>query len=230
MKIPRQLAVLTMLLSLLAGSDLSADIIFDTVPTGTADRVNDEDFIGLLDNVSPTQIGQDVNFNGTVPAGESFQIGDLVGRDVDATSGSRTWEYILTLPSDAVAGTGLINIQFVGHAFESDTNNLESTDQIQWELFLNSDATPVQTGGPTAGSDWSTFDVNLTDPGGNSVTSVRVVFTVSGFDQTSEWFAARGSLQAEYQAIPEPLWCSSLAMISLLGVCSRRKKSSRPSN
>ena len=186
-------------------AQVAADVIVDTTPSGTADRSSASDFIGILDNVSPTQIGLNVNFNGTIPAGENFLLGDLVGRDINATSGDRTWEYQLILPSDAVSGTGFTNIQFNGHAFENANNNLENNDQILWELFLNNDTTPVQTGGPAAGSDWTTFDVNLAHPGGASITSVRVVFTVTGFNAGGEWFATRGSLQAEYQAIPEPI-------------------------
>ncbi len=224
MKTPARFSVLLVLFILCFTARVNADIISDSVPDGTADRVNNNDFIGLLDGVSPNQIGGlNVNFPGAVPAGESFQLGDLVGRDINATSGSRSWNYQLILPADAVAGTGFTNISFAGHAFERATNNLEGIDQIQWELYLNNDVTPVQVGGPAAGSDWSTFDVNLSDPGGSTITSVRVVFTVTGFNGGGEWFVTRGLLQAEYQPIPEPL-CFSLLSMVCLGLMGRKRK------
>ncbi len=209
---------------LLMVCNLQADIVTDSTPTGTTDRNGNNDFVGLLDSVGPDRIGgQNINLNGSAPTGESSQIGDLVGRDIDATGGSRTWEYLLILPADAVSGTGFTSISFSGHAYERSSDNLEGSDQIRWSLYLNSDVTPVQVSGPVAGTDWSTFDVNLSDPGGNSITSVRVVFEIIGFDDDDDWFVTRGSLQASYQKVPEP-GCVVILLLVLAASNTRRFK------
>ena len=204
------LLILPFLLSILTlPGGVSADIVTvaDSTATGTSDRASANDFIGILSNDTPNQVnGLDINFIGQIPTGESFQVGDIVGRDVNATSGSRNWEYQIILPPDAVSGTGFTNITFNGRAFERATDNLERNDRVRWLMYLNNDATPVQIEGPATGSDWTTFDVNLSDTGTSTVvTQVRVVFNVNGFNGGGEWFAARGTLQADYQSIPEPV-------------------------
>ncbi len=203
----------------------SGDLIVTSLATGTSNRASSTDFVGILDNNAPPQIGGlDVSFN-NVPAGESFAVGDLVGRDMDASGGGRVWEYLLTLPADAMPGTGLTALSFIGHAFERSTNNLDGSDQVLWEMFLNNDATPVASGGPAVGSDWTTYDINLSDPGGDTITQVRVVFTVTGFDDVGDWFASRGTLSAIYSAIPEPHGLATvLAACGWLATALRRRR------
>ncbi len=225
----RRLAIcfFALLLAGLTGHVASAGlvVISTSTATGTSSRNSSTDFVGILDNNSPTQIGGlDVSFN-NVPAGESFAIGDIVGRDMVNSGGGRVWEYLLTLPADAIPGTGLTGILFNGHAFERSTNNLEAGDGILWELFLNNDAIPVASGGPAVGTDWTTFDVNLSDPGGAAINQVRVVFTVSEFDHNLEWFASRGMLSAVYSAIPEPHGLAMvLAACGWLATALRRRR------
>jgi hypothetical protein len=172
---------------------------------GTASVISGNDFVGVLDGATPPQIaGTLLNFNGPIPAGESFLVGDVVGRDVGSTSGSRNWEYNLLLPDDALIGTGFENIVFNAHAFERDNNNLVVADQLTWGLFLNGSDTPVASGGTIA--DFSVFDLALTDPGGAAINQITVRLTVAGFNGNNSWFAARGLLSARYQtaSIPEP--------------------------
>ena len=120
-----------------------------------------------------------------------------------------------TFTSICKVGTGFTDILFSGHAFENFGNNLEGTDQLSWELFLNGSSTPVDFGGPPAGSDFTSFDISLADPGGATVSQIRVAFTVTNFNAGQEWFATRGSLRATYSAIPEP---SAVPFILLLFV------------
>ncbi len=179
-----------------------ADLISTSTPTGTESRNANTDYVGILDSTLPTQVlNQNVAFGG-VPNGYLFQVGDLVGRDMNASGGSRVWMYELILPTDALGG--FTDIQFSALAAERSNNNLEGNDQISWSLFLNNDTTPVATDGPLAGSDWTLFSASLNHAGGVAVTRVRVEFVVTGFNANNEWFATRGTLSANYQAIPEP--------------------------
>ena len=187
----------------------SGDIvtISNDTPTGSANVANANDFVGLLSQVSPqTQVGgQNVTFNGSLPGGAAFMVNDLVGRDMDASGGGRTWEFLLTLPVDAVPGSGLESIMFSGFAYERNGNQLENDDDLTWELFLNSDATPTLTD-TTGGNDFGTHTVDWSSvaTGGTVVTQVRVVVTINGFDGGGEWFGTRGLLMADYNAVPEP--------------------------
>ncbi len=201
----RRFAVGTVLLAgyLCAAAEGAADLVTTSSVTGNQNRASQNNYVGLLDSVSPEQIGGlDVNF-GNVPGGESFQIGDLVGRNLDDSGGGRTWEYLLLLPGNARAGTGLQNITFTGHAFERGNNNLEGDDQLTWQLFLNGSGIAADSGGPGAGIDFTSYDISLFDPGGTTITAARVVFSIAGFDASNEWMATRGTLSAEFTAIPE---------------------------
>ncbi|MGI9517259.1 MAG: hypothetical protein ACR2NP_09445 [Pirellulaceae bacterium] len=194
-----------------------------STPTGTADRANANDFVGLLSGVSPEQIGGlDVSFNGSLPAGEAFQAGDLVARDFDATTGSQEWEFLLTLPGDAVPGTGLEDIIFTAHAYERTGNQLEN-DDLTWELFLNTDTAFTLTD-TTGGDDFGTHDVNWNSvpTGGATINQVRVVVTINGFDASGEWFGAYGTLSANYNAVPEP-GTTVVCLVGCLVTLSRRR-------
>ncbi len=191
-----------------------ADIvsISTSAPSGTESALGTNDYIGIIDSLSPIRInGQNVTINRR-PSGESVLVGDLAGRDIDATSGSRTWEYSLSLPANSVDGTGFTNINFSAHSFERRGNNLEGTDQVSWQLFLN--GVSAGTTGPAAGTDWTSYDTTLTNIGGNSINDIRVVFTVSGFNSNDEWFVTRGTLSADYTSVPE----SSISLLGFLGI------------
>ena len=193
--------------------------ITDLTPNGTESVVANTAFIGHLDSISPAQInGQNVVLP-LLPTGTALVAGQLVGRNIDATSGSRTWEYTLDLPPDAQPGTGLSDIEFQARAFERRTNNLENADQLLWELYINNRL--VARDGPPAGSDWSTYSLTLADPGGNLVTTARVVFSVTDFDGSGEWFATAGRLSGLYQT-PEPD-CHWASLVCAVLVCRRRK-------
>lgn len=227
---PAALTLYVIVITFVCGGKSSASlmVIDDAIPAGTESVDTGVAFIGILTNVLPTEIGGTaVRFN-RVPPGEDFEVDDLVGRRIAASGGGRAWEYQLSLPADAVAGTGFTDIDFLGSAFEREGNNLEGTDQLTWELFLNGSSTPVDITGPAAGTDWSTFTVNLTDMGGSTVNLVQVVFTVTGFNAGNEWFATRGQLSATYETLsPEPSTMNLsnlvLSMASLLTVRRRRR-------
>ena len=231
-KMSLRIAVLLSVSALLVLPHQAVDAALVTIststPTGTANRNNNTDFIGLLSNNSPNQVlGQNVTFN-NVPAGETFQVGDLVGRDIDGSGGGRVWTYRLDLPIDAFIGTGFENIQFRAHTFERDLNNLEGIDEITWELFLNGSATAVDSATTGQGQDFTSIDIGLSDPGGATVSTVEVVFTVIGFDAGSEWFVSQGVLQASYDSVtsvPEPSSaCLMLAMAIPMLLNRRRRK------
>ena len=210
----------------LAGSSASADIvtISDDTVSGTVTRPRLTAFSGVLSNNQPLQMqGITIAISNNIPAGESFQVGDLVGRDLKNVAGAgRIWEYELSLPGDARAGTGFSNIVFNGHAFELPLDNLEGDDQVSWALFLNNDLVPVQTDGPAMGSDWSTYDASLAHAGGSTITDVRVVFTITGFIEFNEWYATRGTLSADYASIPEPQAWVMLCALSCVVFFGRR--------
>ena len=89
------------LLLLLTSADQSnGDIvpISTSDAVGTGNRDSNSNFIGILDSAIPTTVTSlSVNTPGA-PATEVFAIGDVVGRDVGAAGGDRTWEYVLDLP------------------------------------------------------------------------------------------------------------------------------------
>ena len=195
----------------------------DSTPDGIQNRANNNDFVGILDGVSPNQMGgQNVNFNPTLPTGVSFLEGDLVARDLDTFSNaSRDWTFEILLPGDAAPGTGLTDITFRGFAFERTQNNLEAGDQVTWAMYLNNDTIPIASDTPGDGIDFDTHTVSLINAGGAAVTRVRVVVSMNGFNQNGEWVASRGQLSANYQAIPEP--ASGLVVLSLLCLTSIRR-------
>ena len=196
--------------------------ISTSAPTGTQDHDSSTDFVGILDGISPETINLlTVEFD-NVPAGEAFAVGDLAGRDMNGHNGSDTWQYSLSLPSDAVDGTGFENILFSGHVFEGDNNNLDNSDLLTWELFVNGVSVDSYT---TGSQDFDPFDFTLTDVGGSGVTDILAVFTVDGFTSGNEWFVTRGSLSATYTSIPEPttLIFVALAAIACFPVRRRRK-------
>lgn len=196
-----------------------------STPIGTGNRQSNTDYLGPLDSIVPTTVNSlEVNFS-NVPAGEAFLVGDIVGRDVNAAGGDRTWDYILNLPIDAVPGTGFSNITFSAHAFERSTNNLETTDEIVWEMFLNGSPVVVESGSTGAGVDFTSIDINLSNSGSPTANEILVRMTVNGFDAGNEWFAARGTLSANYETIPEPSGQALLALVTLVLLCPRRRAS-----
>ena len=202
--------------------------ISTSTATGTASRNNTTDFIGLLSSNSPNQVlGGNVTYV-DVPTGETFSVGDLTGRDINASGGSRTWTYQLALPGDASPLTGFTDIEFNAHTFERDLNNLEGTDELTWELFLNGATTAVDSATTGTGVDFTSIDIALSNAGGASVNQVEVVFTVIGFDAGAEWFSTAGVLSATYDStvtVPEPS-LASLMLVALMGGISRRRRRS----
>lgn len=192
-------------------------------PAGTSNRVSETDYLGLLDSIVPTTIGGLEVFRPNVPAGETFAVGDIVGRDADASGGDRTWEYALSLGSDAVPGTGFSDISFSAHAFEGSNNNLENTDEIVWEMFLNGNAVAVDSGMTGAGVDFTSIDIDLSNPGSATTNEVLVRMTVNNFNGGGEWFAARGTLSANYQSIPEPN-SRVLVLLCVVGIIHHRRR------
>lgn len=190
---------------------------------GTSNRDSNSNFVGVLDSAIPTTVtGLSVAFP-NVPNGEVFVVGDVVGRDVDDSGGGRTWEYVLSLPADAAPGTGFTDIAFAGHAFERPNNNLEGADELVWELFLNGSSVAVDSATTGAGVDFTSIDINLANPGGAATTEAVVRLTVNDFNVGSEWFAARGTLSANFETIPEP---NVLMIFSLtaVGLSQRRRR------
>jgi hypothetical protein len=224
--VPRlALLVLSLVVLPAASQSACADLVTLTtsIPTGSANRDNSNQFIGILNSVTPPQIGgQGVSFQ-DVPAGESFQVGDLVGRNVDSSGGGRTWEYLLTLPGDATPGTGFENIFFSARAFENSGNNLEGSDQLTWQLFLNGSATAFDFDSPGAGVDFTTYDASLSHAGGSTINQVRVVMRVTGFDSGNEWFATRGLLSVNYTAVPEASPLLGLGLVAM-ALCFRFRR------
>lgn len=192
---------------------LTADIVTvsTNLATGTANRASANDFIGLLSSASPTQIGGANVSLPNVPAGQPFQVRDIVGRDIDATTGGRNWDYLLTLPGDAVPGTGFSNITFSGWIFEATNSNLEAADRLSWQLYLNGAAVPGNSA--SVSDDFAPQAINLSNAGGSSINQILVRFSVAGFNEGDEWFMSRGVLSANYMAIPEP----GHALIAALG-------------
>lgn len=201
---------------LLPAFTIQADLITisTSTPTGDFERKAKNKFLGILETptgATPPEYqlaGEEVEFDANIPAGESFLVGDLVGRDIDGTDNLTApyeWTYELTLPGDAVAGTGFQDIIFDAHAFVSNKGKLEADDTLTWELFLNNDFSVV-VASDSVFDDFPTFihDVLLTDAGGSTINQVNVVFTVEGYDKGDEWFATRGLLSATYTAVPEP--------------------------
>lgn len=214
------------LLLLLTSADQSnGDIvpISTSDAVGTGNRDSNSNFIGILDSAIPTTVTSlSVNTPGA-PATEVFAIGDVVGRDVGAAGGDRTWEYVLDLPINAAPGTGLSDISFSAHAFERPINNLEGDDELVWELFLNGNAVAVDSGTTGAGVDFNSIDINLSDPGSASTNEALVRLTVNGFNAGNEWFAARGTLSANFETIPEPSG-GMLLVIASIGLVQRRRR------
>lgn len=219
-------AFLSFFASIPAGSSYG-DIVtlFDNTPSGTAAVNNANDYVGILDGITPNTIGGvQVNMP-LAPIGEVFVVGDLVGRDMNAHSGSRVWTFDMALPSDAVPGTGLENIVFQSHAFERRNNNLENNDLITWELFLNGAATPVDSA-TSGGNDFDIINISLSDPnpGSSLITDAQVVFTISGFNGGGEWFAARHRFSATYTAIPEPVFSGLCLLLPALVAVYRKPR------
>jgi hypothetical protein len=218
-------AFLTVIATAIVAGPLAADIVTvsTNLATGTANRANANDFIGLLSSASPTQIGgADVSMP-NAPAGQPYQVRDIVGRDIDATSGGRNWDYLLTLPGNAVPGTGFDNITFSGWIFEATNANLEAADQLSWQMFLNGSAVPVASS--SVSDDFAPQAINLSNAGGSTINQILVRFSVAGFNEGDEWFMSRGLLSANYSAIPEP----DHALIAALGTAllwPRRKSRS----
>ena len=208
-------AVVALILSaVFAKGQLAADIvtISTNVASGTSHRPNTNDFIGILTSSSPPQIGGASITLPNIPAGQSFQVGDIAGRDIDATTGSRNWDYLLTLPGNAVAGTGFTNINFGGWAFERSNGNLEASDQLSWQMFLNGSAVAVASS--TLTNDFAPQAINLSNAGGSAISQVLVRFSVAQYNASGEWFVSRGTLSANYDAIPEP----EMALLAVLGI------------
>ncbi len=208
-------------------TDLRADLISTSTATGSQGWDDKKRFVGILD-VTPTQLevlSEQVEFK-DIPFRQSFMDGDLVGSELDRAvlaGGGRTWEYMIMLPSDAAGATGLENIQFNGFAFERDRDNLEGTDELSWQLFLNDELVSVDSSSTGAGVDFDTHTVSLFNRGGSSITSARVVLTINGFDEGEEWFATRGTLSANYTAVPEAfglLWLLG----GWIGLSGRRRR------
>lgn len=222
-----RLAIIAMIApAVFVSGQLAADIvtISTSLATGTSNRQNPSNYIGLLSSAAPTQIGgANVNMN-NIPAGQSFQVGDIAGRDVDSTTGSRNWDYLLTLPGNAVAGTGFSNINFSGWIFENSAANLEASDQLSWQMFLNGSAIAVASS--TVSDDFAPQAINLSNAGGSSINQILVRFSVAQFNDNDEWFTSRGTLSANYEAIPEP----EMAILAVLGMATaipRRKRRNR---
>lgn len=219
----------TVVALLFAGSTIEnarADLvtITDDSPSGTTDVSSSADYVGLVDALNPTLEvdGNSVTLNG-LPTGESVQIGDLIGRDMNANSGSRQWEYLLELPADAFPGTGFQNIIFDARAYERTADNLEGADELTWEMFLNGSTVAVDSATSGAGVDFNAIDVSLSNPGGDTITEVRVVFSVIGFNGGGEAFGTRGVLSASYNAVPEPGAFAVLCGLFALPLARRRK-------
>ena len=191
-------------------------------PSGVGNRDSNSNFIGILDSAIPTTINSLAVSLPSAPAGEAFAVGDLVGRDVDASGGGRIWDYVLDLPSNAVLGTGFSNISFSGDAFERSNNNLDGDDELVWELFLNGGTVAVDSA-TTGGDDFTSVDISLADVGGSTINEVLVRLTVSGFDDGNEWFATRGILSANFETIPEPN-ARALLILGCIGFVRRRSK------
>lgn len=155
--------IVAVLLSLLFSTAVPAAIVTlsTSTPTGTASRNAANDFIGLLSSNSPNQVlGQNVGYS-NIPAGAVFTVGDLTGRDIDASGGGRVWTYQLDLPADAFVGTGFEDIQFDATSFERDVNNLESPDELTWDLFLNGSTTAVDSASTGVGGEFSDLDISI---------------------------------------------------------------------
>lgn len=168
--------------------------------------------------------GTNLNFNGPIPGGETFQAGDIVGRDIDELNSVAVWSYNLFLPSNAMSGTGFQDIVFDAHAFERGVGNLDSGDRLAWAMYLNGGSTAVATGG--VNDDFTTFDLSLLNAGGDSINQVSVVFGISGFTDNNDWFATRGLLSANYvSAIPEADFYRVM-IAALLGAFVRRERRS----
>ena len=216
---------LGLLLLLTSADQVNGDIVLISTSdaVGASNRDSNSNFIGVLDSATPTTVSSmSVNTPGA-PQGEPFAVGDIVGRDIDASGGGRTWEYVLNLPGNATPGTGFSDISFSGRAFEANGNNLEGDDELVWELFLNGNAVATDSGTSGAGVDFDPFDITLGDPGSSLTNEVLVRLTVNGFNANNEWFAARGTLSANFEAIPEPSGGILLVIFSI-GITQRRRR------
>jgi len=211
-----------------AGDSAFGDTVLDSTPVGTESVTNSQSFVGLLDIANPL----DVNTTRVemLNPGSTFAVGDLVGRNMVNNTGSTTWTWDICVPTNAAPGSGLTSIQFGGFAFERTTDNLENGDELFWELFLNDDTVPVET--TSTGNvngllfDFNSYSFNMADPGSTAqttVTSASVVFTVQGFNEQFEWFATRGTLSANFTAVPEP-GAAVLAVFAMLGLTTRRSR------
>ncbi len=210
--------------TVLVPGQLVADIVTVTtsLATGTSHRQNPVNFIGLLSSSAPPEIGGANVIMNNIPAGQSFQVGDIVGRDVNSTTGSRNWDYLLTLPGNAATGTGFTNIDFSGWIFENTASNLGADDQLSWQMFLNGSAIAVASS--TVSDDFGPQAINLANAGGSTINQILVRFSVADYNDNDEWFMTRGTLSANYDAIPEP----EMALLAVLGIALAVPGRNRP--
>ena len=200
---------------------------------------NGEDYFGI--------VGGGGMINGTnIDSSINAPDGSVAGEDIDGIAGTggrmqmATWS--LSLPGDAIPGTGFTSINFSG-LFAANDNVFDNTDHFDFTFSLNgattsdisirydraggdnfNDSLAIDTDGNGIGDgtaiSTSGTAISFSDPGGALISSVVVKLTVDSTAWAAgEEFWANGTLDAVYDraAIPEPSSFLMIGIVTMLG-------------
>ncbi|MEM7315630.1 MAG: PEP-CTERM sorting domain-containing protein [Planctomycetota bacterium] len=219
-----------------------------STPTVSFDNssANGEDYFGLVGNGGMIN---GVNIDSSINAPD----GSVAGEDIDGIAGSggrmQMASWSLSLPGDALPGTGFTMIDFSG-LFGANDGVFDNTDVFDFTFSLNgsttsdiairydraggdnfNDSLAIDTDGDGIGDgtaiSTSGTAINFSDPGGAVISSVLVKLVVNSSGNGwagGEEFWANGTLSAVYDraVVPEPSSFLLIGIVTILGWGRRR--------